>query len=184
MSIKILAPGADGSQCSGSLRRRGTLRVGPAVWRTGMPQVILMFASIFGPSLLAAPALAQATGPRANPFVPLAAEPAAGLTVDPPLADPLRRGAAIIPYRTWNFRILPILGAAAANVSPRAGHLHITVDDLPWRWADTADNGAVVVVGLPPGEHKVRIELATPLHQVLAGQTIIFTIPAPGTPHP
>ena len=119
---------------------------------------------------------------RASPFVPIAGEPPPTLTVEAPLGGPLRRGAAIIPYRTENFRILPIFGAGAADVSPRAGHLHVTVDNLPWRWADTGDNGAVVIVGLPPGAHQVRIELATPEHKILAGRSITFTIPADAGP--
>ena len=54
-----------------------------------------------------------------------------------------------------NVHIVPVFGAGALNVSPRVGHLHITVDDLPWHWADTSDNNTIDVVGLPPGQHKV-----------------------------
>jgi hypothetical protein len=63
-------------------------------------------------------------------------------------------------------------------VSPRAGHLHVSVDDLPWRWADAGDNESVVVVGLPPGPHKILIELATPEHEVVAGKAVSFIVPA------
>jgi Family of unknown function (DUF6130) len=31
-----------------------------------------------------------------------------------------------------------VFGEAALKVSPRLGHLHITVDDLPWLWADAS----------------------------------------------
>jgi hypothetical protein len=120
---------------------------------------------------------------RATPFLPIENEPTPELSVDQPLAGPLARGAAIIPYRTKHFRILPIFGAGAADVSPRAGHLHVSVDDLPWRWADTGDNATVVVVGLAPGPHKILIELATPEHRVLAGQAVNFTIPAADHQH-
>ena len=86
----------------------------------------------------------------------------------PPLPDPLARGAVLIPYRTENFRIVPVFGAGTSNVSPRVGHLHVTVDDLPWHWADTGNaTSAIVVVGLPPSQHKVLIELACPEHHVL-----------------
>jgi hypothetical protein len=51
------------------------------------------------------------------------------------------------------------VGAGALNVSPRIGHLHITVDDLPWWWADASDNNTVDIAGLPPGQHKVTITL-------------------------
>lgn len=115
---------------------------------------------------------------KATPFLPVANEPAPELFVDPPLAAPLARGAVIIPYRTRHFRILPIFGSGAADVSPRAGHLHVSVDDLPWRWADAGDNESVVVVGLPPGSHKILIELATPEHVVVAGKAVSFVVPA------
>lgn len=123
-------------------------------------------------------ALGTAEHRVATPFVAIENEPTAKLTVDPPLPGPLARGAVILPYRTENFRILPVFGAGARDVSPRAGHLHVTVDDLPWRWADASNTGAVVVNGLPPGKHKVLIELATPEHQVLTGQAVTFVVPA------
>ena len=76
-----------------------------------------------------------------------------------------------------NLRILPVLGAGAVKVSPRVGHLHVTVDDLPWHWGDFSDTNTIVVVGLPPGQHKVLIELADPEHHVFTGQTVTFTVP-------
>lgn len=130
-------------------------------------------------SILATTAAAQPidAGREASQFVPIIYEPPAELFVDPPLAGPLARGAVIIPYRTNHFRILPVFGASAVDVSPRAGHLHVSVDDLPWRWADAGDNGAVVVNGLPAGPHKVTIELATPEHKVLTGRSVSFIVP-------
>ncbi len=92
---------------------------------------------------------------------------------------PLAHGAVLIPYRVENLRILPVLGASALNVSPRVGHLHVTVDDLPWHWGDFSDSSTIVVVGLPPGQHKVLIELADPVHNIFTGQTVTFTVPAP-----
>jgi hypothetical protein len=131
-------------------------------------------------ALFAADLGAQAQDGKASQFLPLANEPEAKLFVDPPATEPLAaRGTAVIPYRTENFRILPIFGVAASGVSPRAGHLHVTVDDLPWHWADAGDTGSVVVAGLPAGVHKVLIELATPEHQAIVGQTVTFTVPAP-----
>ena len=97
--------------------------------------------------------------------------------MDAPLPGPLARGAVLIPYRVENLRILPVLGAEALDVSPRIGHLHVTVDDLPWRWGDFSNNNTIVVVGLPPGQHKVLIELADPEHRIFAGQTLTFTVP-------
>ena len=130
-------------------------------------------------SMLATTAVARPidTSREASQFVPISNEPPAELFVDAPLAGPLARGAVIIPYRTKHFRILPIFGASAVDVSPRAGHLHVSVDDLPWRWADAGNNGAVVVNGLPAGPHKITIELATPEHKVLTGKSVSFIVP-------
>jgi hypothetical protein len=124
----------------------------------------------------AAPAASAQTAVSA--FLPTANEPPPKLIVEPPIPHRLAAGAVLIPYRTENFRILPIFGPAAIQVSPRAGHLHITVDDLPWHWADASDDQTVVVVGLPPGPHKILLELALPDHRVLSGQTVNFIVPA------
>ena len=99
--------------------------------------------------------------------------------MDPPLSDPLIRGVVQIQYRVENLRIVPVFGAGALTVSPRVGHLHITVDDLPWHWADASDSNTIDVVGLPPGRHKVLIELADPTHHVITAQTVAFTVPGP-----
>jgi hypothetical protein len=37
----------------------------------------------------------------------------------------------------------------------------------------------VVVVGLPPGPHKVLIELADPTHKVITSQEVSFLVPDP-----
>jgi hypothetical protein len=141
-----------------------------------------------GLALAASPAAAQVAAPRATPFLPIQNEPAAKLYVDPPLAQPLAaRATAIIPYRLENFRILPIFGPAATAVSPRAGHLHVTIDDLPWHWADAGSTGAIILAGLPAGPHRIRIELATPEHRVIAGQAVDFVVPQTSNghhPHP
>ena len=43
---------------------------------------------------------------------------------------------------------------------------------------DFSDSNTIVVVGLPPGQHKVLIELADPEHRIFTGQTVTFTVPA------
>ena len=48
---------------------------------------------------------------------------------------------------------MPIGGAGARNISPRVGHLHITLDDLPWQWADYSQSYTVILDNLPRGEH-------------------------------
>ena len=55
----------------------------------------------------------------------------------------------------------------------------VTLDDLPWPWGDFSDKNLVVLDGLPPGQHKVLIELANPDHQILTGETVTFTVPRP-----
>ena len=139
--------------------------------------------AVIAAGLLATTAFAQSAkeirGP--SPYATVENEPAAKLIVDPPLADALARGAVQIQYRTENVRILPVFGASALGVSPRVGHLHITVDDLPWHWADASDSNTVDLVGLPPGAHKVLIELVDAAHHVFPGQqrTVTFTVPGP-----
>jgi hypothetical protein len=144
-----------------------------------MTMLIKTLAAVAVGTVLATSAFAQSAGEvlGLTPWEPVENEPAPKLIVDPPLAEPLARGAVVIQYRTENFRIIPVLGAGAVSVSPRAGHLHVTVDDLPWHWADASNNNTIIVVGLPLGQHKVRIELADPEHHVLTGQTVTFTVP-------
>jgi hypothetical protein len=113
----------------------------------------------------------------ATPWETLDKEAAPKLIVDPPLEEPLSRGAFVAQYRTENFRIVAEVGAAAVGVSPRIGHLHITVDNLPWHWAEANDHNTIVVVGLPPGPHEVHVELADPTHKELGGQTVKFVVP-------
>jgi hypothetical protein len=115
----------------------------------------------------------------ATPYAPIKDEPAQRLIVDPPLPDLLARGVVWIEWRVENVRILPVFGKAALNVSPRVGHLHIHIDDLPWWWEDASDNNTIDLAGMPPGEHKVLIELVDADHQVFPGQakTVTFIVP-------
>lgn len=111
------------------------------------------------------------------PLQPFANEPSARLLVGEPVPDQLARGRAVIPYRTENLIIRPVFGPAALEVSPRIGHVHVTVDDLPWHWAD-ASGEPLIITGLPPGPHKVLIELEDPTHHPLDREEVHFTIPA------
>lgn len=111
-----------------------------------------------------------------SPLVAIENEPPPRLVVDPPLPEQLALGRVFIQYRAENLRIVPVFGIGALDVSPRIGHIHVTVDDAPWHWAD-ASGETVVVVGMPPGPHKILIELADPTHKVIASQTISFVVP-------
>jgi hypothetical protein len=52
----------------------------------------------------------------------------------------------------------------------------VTVDDAPWHWAD-ASGGPLIVSDLPPGPHKILIELADANHKVLAQEVVKFEVP-------
>ena len=113
----------------------------------------------------------------ASLVVPVENEPAARLFVDAPLPGPLTKGVAYIPYRVENLRIMPIGGSAATSVSPRVGHLHVTIDDSPWQWADYGQSNTIILVNVPRGEHKVLVEAVDPEGRVLVAQTVKFTSP-------
>jgi len=116
----------------------------------------------------------------ATPLVAIQNEPPAKLIVDPPIPEQLALGRVFIQYRTENLRILPVYGKAALEVSPRVGHLHYYLDDQSWPTVDSSGE-TVVFVGLPPGPHKVRLELADTLHRPIPGcsKVVEFTVPAP-----
>ena len=116
----------------------------------------------------------------ASPYIEIDNEPAPKLIVDPPLPNLLAQGVVWIPWRVENLRVVPVFGKGALNVSPRAGHLHIHVDDLPWWWADASDINTIDLAGMPPGPHKIKIDLVNANHEVFPGQsqTVTFTIPA------
>lgn len=145
--------------------------------RRGTTSNLLRAAAAVALALAATPAISHGPAPKASQFLPLESEPPAKLYVDAPIAEPLARGVAVVPYRLENFRILPVFGAAAAAVSPRVGHLHVTVDNLPWHWADAGNTESVVVADLSPGAHNLLIELALPDHKVIAGQRVHFVVP-------
>jgi Family of unknown function (DUF6130) len=145
-----------------------------------MSMLIKALAAVAAGTVLATGAFAQSAREVRGPslYVAVENEPAPKLVVDPPLPGPLAQGAFQAQYRVENVRIVPGFGVGALQVSPRVGHLHITVDDLPWWWADASDNNTVDVAGLPPGEHKVKIEPVDANHNVFPGQavTVRFTI--------
>ncbi len=78
-----------------------------------------------------------------------------------------------------NLHIVPVFGTSSLQVSPRIGHLHVIVDDLPWWWADASDSNTVDIANLPPGQHKVKIQLVDSNHNVFPRQEVTqtFTIP-------
>jgi hypothetical protein len=114
-----------------------------------------------------------------TPFIPVGNEPPAQLVVDPPNPQALAVGVVLIQYKAENVHIVPVFGPTALNIFPRVGHLHINVDELPWHWADASDTGTIDIKDLPPGPHKVRIDLVDGNHQLFPGlsKTVTFTVP-------
>ena len=154
-----------------------------------MTHLKMLAAAAAALSVLATSAFAHSTRESArdirgaSPYVAVENEPAPRLIVDPPLREGLAQGVFWAQYRVENVRIVPVFGAAALQVSPRIGHLHITVDELPWWWADASDNNTVDIAGLPPGEHKVKIALVDANHNVFPGQVVTVTFTVPGSAH-
>ncbi len=150
-----------------------------------MTNLITILAAAAAGSVIATSAFAQSARDirGISPYVAIENEPAPKLIVDPPLSTPLAMGIVQIQYRVENVHIVPVFGTGALTASPRIGHLHITVDDLPWHWADASDSNTIDLVGLPPGQHKVLIELVNSEHHVFTGcaqdcrHTSTFTIP-------
>ena len=121
----------------------------------------------------------------ASPYVAVENEPAPRLIVDEPLPEGVVQGVFWAQYRVENVRIAQVFGPGALQISPRVGHLHVIVDDLPWWWADASDNNTVDIANFPPGPHKVKIQLVDPDHRVFPGQEVTrtFTVPPSAKAH-
>lgn len=104
--------------------------------------------------------------------------------MDAPLPDLLAKGIVWISVARGKREYRSGVGKDALNASPRVGHLHIHVDDLPWLWAHMS-SAPIDVALLPPGPHKIRIELVNAIHQNVPEQskTVTFTIPDGARPH-
>ena len=115
---------------------------------------------------------------RLTAVIPLTgSEPPAKIVVDPPLPGPLAsRGVVIIQYCALNLHLAPVFGAGALAASPRVGHVHVRLDDASWVWADASGN-PIILMGLPPGPHKVLLELEDANHHTLDKATVTFIVP-------
>jgi hypothetical protein len=110
---------------------------------------------------------------------PVADSQRVAIVIDSPAPDAIVRGPAIIVFRTENIRIMSVFTPEAPDASSvRGGHLHVRVDSAEWHWVHSSVD-PVVVTGLPPGKHTVRVELADKNHRPLDAQTVTFTIAAP-----
>ena len=136
-------------------------------------------AAVIIASLVAASAIAQTAREvlGAAAVWPLENEPPAKIVIDPPLPESLSHGRVVIQYRAENLHIVPVFGPPALAVSPRVGHIHLTVDAAVWHWADASGN-PIILQSLAPGPHKVLIELVNANHQPLDKAVLAFTIPS------
>jgi hypothetical protein len=115
--------------------------------------------------------------PGVIPLAAGASEPPAKIVIDPPLPDPLAaRGVVVIQYCAQNLHLAPVFGPGALDASPRVGHVHVRLDDAAWVWADASGN-PIILMGLPPGPHKVSIELQDANHHTLDKGVVAFVVP-------
>jgi hypothetical protein len=115
------------------------------------------------------------------PLVPIEQEPPPRLLAEAPIPSQLAEGRVVIRYCVQNLRILPVFGKEALGVSPRLGHLHITVNEGPYRWLDTSGQ-PIIVNKLPPGPHSILIELVDPTHRTVDRQVVRFVVPDAAKP--
>ena len=100
----------------------------------------------------------------------------ARLLVDAPVAAYLGRGVLVLPFRTENLKVVPVYGDAAQGMTPRAGHLHVTVDRAAWHWVHASPD-PLVIQGLSKGPHQVTLDLADANHRTLQSVDVSFTVP-------
>ncbi len=105
--------------------------------------------------------------------------PSEGQTIQP---TPGLGPVAIIKFKTDNFKIESLdkghgsMTDMATEEHPNHGHIHVTVDDNSWYFVHS-DNDPVVLAGLSPGQHSVKLQLAGPNHMpVGTSQTVSFII--------
>lgn len=154
---------------------------GRSAWRNVRSRAVIGIAVASCALSASAQSAKDVKGPTA--LVAIQNEAPAKLIVDAPIPEQLALGRVFIQYRTENLRILPVFGKAALEVSPRVGHLHYYVDDQSWPVVDTSGE-TVVLVGLTPGPHRVRLELADSLHRPISGasKVVEFIVPGPAGP--
>ena len=161
-------------------------RIALALIATSIAAGVIAVRAETSPRTDAPPASRSAKEVRgASPYIELENEPPPRLIVDGVLPDLLDQGVVWIQWRAENVHIAPVFGKGALSASPRVGHLHVQVDDLPWWWADASDINTIDLAGMPPGPHQIRIDLVNANHEVFPGQsrTVTFTVPEGARSH-
>ena len=180
-------PPLHGSQSRRSRRLVNRRNLLVAALGAGALAVVVFPSDAAGPAPHSVPA-AAVTEPAAqsakdvrgaSPYLELEDEGPPELFVDPPLPEGLAQGIVWIQWRVENLHVVPVFGKDALSVSPRVGHLHVSVDDLPWWWADPGDINTIDIAGLPAGPHTVRIDLVNPNHEAFPGQSKPWPFPTP-----
>ena len=105
--------------------------------------------------------------------------PTEGQTVQPaPGLGPV----AIIRFTTDNFKVESVdknrgsITEMATNEKPDHGHIQVTVDGSPWYFVHS-DNDPILISGLSPGQHSVKLQLAGPNDAPIGNaQTVNFTM--------
>ena len=69
--------------------------------------------------------------------------------------------------------------SGAAQTAREVGHIHVTVDDATWHWADASGN-PVIINGLAPGPHTILIQLVNANHQPVDQEVVRVTVPKRG----
>jgi hypothetical protein len=105
--------------------------------------------------------------------------PSEGQTIQPlPGLGPV----VVIKFRTDDFKIESVdkghgsMTDMATQEKFKSGHIHVTVDDNSWYFVHS-DNDPIVIAGLSPGKHSVKLQLAGPNHMPIGtAQTVNFTM--------
>ena len=79
-----------------------------------------------------------------------------------------------VAFTVSNLQLVPL----SAGTPPASGHIHVKVDDNAWVWLH-ASTEPILIGGMTPGAHKVRLELAGTNHGPLDAKTVTFTVAAP-----
>ena len=147
-----------------------------------MTMLIRTLTAVAAGTMLATGAFAQSASEirGGSPYAAIENEPAPRLIVDPPLPEPLAKGIFQAQYRVENLRIVPVFGAGPSRSLHASGICTSPSTTCPGGGRTRATTIRSDVAGLPPGEHKVKIELVDANHNVFPGQavTVTFTVPA------
>jgi hypothetical protein len=101
------------------------------------------------------------------------------LVIDSPTDGESTGRVVTIKFHAAGLKIaMPGAPEAQGEGAVKNGHIHVRVDDATWIWLHATDT-PVVISGLTPGPHNVKLELAEASHKVVDAKTVNFTVAAP-----